>query len=147
MKLKKILENIDVLETKGDLEIDITNISSDSRKIFEGGMFFAIKGFTLDGTKFISQAIEKGAKAIVVESDFDIKNAKDDATYIKVQNIRKTLALAACNLNDNPSKKLKVIGVTGTKGKTTSTFMIKSILEKHGYKVGLIRKYCSLHWR
>lgn len=138
MKLSKVLENIEILESKGDLEIDITNIASDSRKIFEGGLFFAIKGFTLDGTKFIDSAIENGAIAIVVESDFDLSKVKENITYIKVKEIRKTLALTACNLYDNPSKKLKVIGVTGTKGKTTSTFMIKSILEKHGFKVGLI---------
>lgn len=138
MKLSKVLENIEILESKGDLEIDITNIASDSRKIFEGGLFFAIKGFTLDGTKFIDSSIENGAIAIVVESDFDLSKAKENITYIKVDKIRRTLALAACNLYDNPSKKLKVIGVTGTKGKTTSTFMIKSILEKHGFKVGLI---------
>ena len=138
MKLSKVLENIEILESKGDLEIDITNIASDSRKIFEGGLFFAIKGFTLDGTKFIDSAIENGAIAIVVEKDFDLAKVKENITYIKVDKIRKTLALTACNLYDNPSKKLKVIGVTGTKGKTTSTFMIKSILEKHGYKVGLI---------
>lgn len=138
MKLSKVLENIEILESKGDLEIDITNIASDSRKIFEGGLFFAIKGFTLDGTKFIDSSIENGAIAIVVESDFDLSKTKENITYIKVDKIRRTLALAACNLYDNPSKKLKVIGVTGTKGKTTSTFMIKSILEKHGFKVGLI---------
>ena len=138
MKLSKVLENIEILESKGDLEIDITNIASDSRKIFEGGLFFAIKGFTLDGTKFIDSSIKNGAIAIVVESDFDLSKTKENITYIKVDKIRRTLALAACNLYDNPSKKLKVIGVTGTKGKTTSTFMIKSILEKHGFKVGLI---------
>ena len=138
MKLSKVLENIEILESKGDLEIDITNIAYDSRKIFEGGLFFAIKGFTLDGTKFIDSSIENGAIAIVVESDFDLSKTKENITYIKVDKIRRTLALAACNLYDNPSKKLKVIGVTGTKGKTTSTFMIKSILEKHGFKVGLI---------
>ena len=138
MKLKEVLKGVEFLETKGDLEVDITNITSDSRKIFEGGLFFAIKGFSLDGTKFIEPAIEKGAVAIVVESDFDMKSAKGNIAYVKVENIRKTLAIASCNLYDNPSKKLKLVGVTGTKGKTTSTFMIKSILEKHGYKVGLI---------
>ena len=138
MKLKDILRNVEILETKGDVEVDITNITSDSRKIFEGGLFFAIKGFSLDGTKFIESAIEKGAVAVVVESDFDMKLAKENIAYVKVENIRKTLAIASCNLYDNPSKKLKLVGVTGTKGKTTSTFMIKSILEKHGYKVGLI---------
>lgn len=101
-------------------------------------MFFAIKGFTLDGTKFIDNAVEKGAVAVVVESDFDMTLAKDNITYVKVSDIRYALAIISDTFYGNPSKKLKVIGVTGTKGKTTSTFMIKSILEKHGYKVGLI---------
>ena len=139
MRLKDVLKDVEVLESKGDLEIDITNLGSDSRKLFYGGMFFAIKGFTLDGTGFIEVAIkERGAVAIVVESDFDMANCIENATYIKVENIRKALAVCSNNFYDHPSEKLKLIGVTGTKGKTTSTFMIKSILEKHGYKVGLI---------
>lgn len=138
MNLKELLKNVEVLESNGSLDLEITNIGSDSRKLSYGGLFFAIKGFTLDGTKFIDSAIEHGAIAVVVESDFDMQNAKKDITYIKVKDIRYTLAICGCNLYDNPSKKLKVIGVTGTKGKTTSTFMIKSILEKQGYKVGLI---------
>ena len=138
MNLKEILKNVEVLESSGSLDLEITNIGSDSRKLSYGGLFFAIKGFTLDGTKFIDSSIEYGAIAVVVESDFDMQNAKKDITYIKVKDIRYALAICGCNLYDNPSKKLKVIGVTGTKGKTTSTFMIKSILEKQGYKVGLI---------
>lgn len=139
MKLKDILKNVEVLETRGDLDVEITNLGSDSRKLSYGGLFFAIKGFTLDGTKFIETAVEdNGAVAVVVESDFDMSTCIDNITYIKVENIRKALALISNNFYENPSEKLKVIGVTGTKGKTTSTFMIKSILEKAGFKVGLI---------
>ena len=138
MKLENILKNVQTIEIKGNLDLEITNITSDSRTLSNGGLFFAIKGFTLDGTKFIDNAIQNGAVAIVVEKDFDMSTAKTNITYIKVENIRHALAITADNLYDHPSKKLKVIGVTGTKGKTTSTFMIKSILEKHGYKVGLI---------
>ena len=139
MKLKDVLKDIEILETKGDLEIQITNLGSDSRKLSYGGLFFAIKGFNLDGTKFIETAVkDNGAVAVVVESDFDMPTCLENITYIKVANIRRTLALASRNFYENPSEKLKVIGVTGTKGKTTSTFMIKSILEKSGFKVGLI---------
>lgn len=139
MKLKDILKEVEIIETKGDLEIDITNLGSDSRKLSYGGLFFAIKGFTLDGTKFIETAVKNnGVIAVVVESDFDMSNCLEDVTYIKVENIRKTLALVSNNFYGKPAEKLKVIGVTGTKGKTTSTFMIKSILEKSGLKVGLI---------
>ena len=139
MKLKDILKDVEIIEKKGDLEVEITNLGSDSRNLFFGGLFFAIKGFTLDGTKFIESAVkDRGAVAVIVESDFDMKNCLEGVTYVKVKNIRETLALASNNFYDHPSEKLKVIGVTGTKGKTTSTFMIKSILEKSGYKVGLI---------
>lgn len=140
MKLKDVLNNIDIIENKGSLEINITNISSDSRLIKENGLFFAIKGFSLDGTKFIPKAIENGATAIIVDETSDINSIpiSNNISIVKVKNIRKVLALSSCNLYDHPSKKLKLIGVTGTKGKTTSTYMIKSILEKHGLKVGLI---------
>ncbi len=139
MKLKDILNGVEILETKGNLDVDITNLGSDSRNLFYGGLFFAIKGFTLDGTKFIEMAVkEKGAVSVVVEEDFDMNNCIDGVSYVKVKNIRRSLALISNNFYGNPSEKLKVIGVTGTKGKTTSTFMIKSILEKAGFKVGLI---------
>ena len=139
MKLKDVLKDVEVLESTGSLEVEITNLGSDSRKLFYGGLFFAIKGFTLDGTKFIESAVkERGAVAVVVQEDFDMTTCLQEVTYIKVANIRKTLADCANNFYDHPSEKLKVIGVTGTKGKTTSTFMIKSILEKSGLKVGLI---------
>ena len=139
MILKNVLENIDIIERKGSLDIDITNISSDSRLIKENGLFFAITGYVLKGTDFIDSAIKNGATAIVVEPDVDLNSLNySNITFIKVDSIRKNLAICSCNLYDNPSKKLKLIGVTGTKGKTTSTYMIKAILEKHGYKVGLI---------
>ena len=140
MLLSKILENTDVKEKVNYLDLDITNIHSDSRKIKEGGLFFAINGFTKDGKEFIPSAIENGAKAVIVEPDVDISTLNLDSSIpvIKVSNTRRTLSIASCNFYDNPSRKLKLIGVTGTKGKTTTTFMIKSILEAHKLKVGLI---------
>ena len=140
MKIKDIFNNIDIIESVGSLDTDINNIASDSRVIEKNDMFFAIKGYDLDGTKFIPSAIKNGATAIVVDETCNLSdyNVPENVTIIKVANIRKTLAVASCNLYDNPSKKIKLIGVTGTKGKTTSTYMIKSILQKHGYKVGLI---------
>ena len=139
MILKDILKDSNIIDYKGNLNIEITNISSDSRLIKNNGLFFAITGYVLKGTDFIESAINNGAKAVVVEPDVDLNSLHyDKITFIKLDFIRKNLALCSCNLYDNPSKKLKLIGVTGTKGKTTSTYMIKSILEKHGYKVGLI---------
>lgn len=139
MLLKNILKNIDIIEYKGSLDIEIDDISSDSRIIKNNGLFFAINGFSLVGSDYIPDALANGAVAVVVELDVDLSKLKyPNITLIKVNNIRKVLALCSCTLYDNPSKKLKLIGVTGTKGKTTSTFMIKSILEKKGFKVGLI---------
>ena len=140
MKLKDVIKNVEGIKTYGNLETEITNITSDSRNIKPNGLFFAIRGYSLDGTKFINSAIENGAKAIVVDNSIDITslNLPDNITIVITKNIRYALAIFSCNLYNNPSHKLKLIGVTGTKGKTTSTYMIKSILEKAGHKVGLI---------
>lgn len=138
MKLKNLLTNIEIVNQKGDLEVEITNLHSDSRKIKQGGLFVAINGFAKNGIDFIPSAIENGAIAVIVEPDVDINSLNYNIPIISVSNTRKALAILSCNFYDNPSKKLKLIGVTGTKGKTTSTFMIKSILEHSGYNVGLI---------
>ena len=140
MNLKKILIGIDGLKAKGELDIEITGIESNSKNIKEGYMFIAIKGFATDGHKYINDAITAGAKAIMIEEGCDLKSIKLPAnvTLIMAKDTRIALAKCSCNYYDNPSKKFKLIGVTGTKGKTTTTFMIKEMLEKAGYKVGLI---------
>ena len=140
MNLKKILIGIDGLKAKGELDIEITGIESNSKNIKEGYMLIAIKGFATDGHKYINDAIKAGAKAIMIEEGCDLKSIKLPAnvTLIMAKDTRIALAKCSCNYYDNPSKKFKLIGVTGTKGKTTTTFMIKEMLEKAGYKVGLI---------
>lgn len=140
MLLKKLIQNLEIIKELGDLDLDISNIHSDSRKIKEKGLFVAINGFTKNGIEFIDNAIQNGAKAIIVEPDVDVDKLyrKYNMPIISVKNTRKALAIVACNFYNNPSKELKLIGVTGTKGKTTSTFMIKAILEEKGLKVGLI---------
>lgn len=140
MLLKYILNNIENIEIIGDSNIEIDNISSNSKEITSNGFFFALQGFNIDGTKFIPDAITNGAKAIALDSSTDIDSIDipSNITIVKMPNPRYNLAIASCNLYDYPSKKTKLIAVTGTKGKTSSTFMIKSILEAHGYKVGLI---------
>ena len=140
MKLKDVIKNVENVKVIGNLDIEITNITSDSRLVKPNGLFFAIKGFSLDGTKFIKSAIQNGANSVVIDdtTDIDTLNIPNNIPIIVVHDIRYALGIFSCNLYDNPSQKLKVIGVTGTKGKTTSTYMIKSILEQAGYKVGLI---------
>ena len=140
MELKKILSGLEGLKAKGNLDLDIKSIESDSRKIGENSLFVAIKGFDTDGHEYINNAIENGAVAVMVEEGTDLKKIKipEEITIIVSPNTRYSLAIAASNFYKNPSKKFKLIGVTGTKGKTTTTFMIKSILEKQGKKVGLI---------
>jgi len=140
MELKKILVGIDGLKAKGNLDINVNNIDSNSKNIKEGDMFIAIKGFSTDGHEYINDAIKAGAKVIMVEAGCDLKAIKlpSDVTLIMTPNTREALAICSCNFFGNPSTKFKLIGVTGTKGKTTTTFMIKEILEKAGHKVGLI---------
>ena len=140
MNLKEILVGIEKVKAKGNLELDVTNIDCDSRNIQENGMFVAINGFEQDGANYIPDAIQNGAKVIMVEEGTDIKKLAlpEEVTLLVVEDVRKALAICACNFYDNPSRKFKLVGVTGTKGKTTTTFMIKKILEKAGMKVGLI---------
>ncbi|MBP3597669.1 MAG: UDP-N-acetylmuramoyl-L-alanyl-D-glutamate--2,6-diaminopimelate ligase [Clostridia bacterium] len=138
MKLKNLLNNIEILNQKNFEDIEITNLHSDSRKIKQGGLFIAINGFSKNGIDFIPSAIENGAVAVIVEPNVDINSLEFNIPIISVTNTRKTLAMLACNFYDNPSKKLKLIGITGTKGKTTSTFMTKALLEEKGLNVGLI---------
>ncbi len=140
MNLKNILIGIDGIKAKGNIDIEINGIDSNSKNIKPGYMFIAISGFSSDGHDFIQNAIDNGASVIVAENTDKIKKANipDHITLIISENTRKFLALSSCNFYNNPSKKFKLIGITGTKGKTTTTFMIKEILEKAGKKVGLI---------
>jgi UDP-N-acetylmuramoyl-L-alanyl-D-glutamate--2,6-diaminopimelate ligase len=140
MNLKEVLIGIEGIKAKGNLNIDIKNITTDSRKVNEGDMFIAIKGFEVDGHEYIEKAIEKGANTVVVQEGYDYKNilCNENITLIMVPDSRIAEAVCASNFYGRPQEKLKVVGVTGTKGKTTTTFMIKEILEKQGKKVGLI---------
>lgn len=140
MELKQILQGIEGIKAKGNLDIDIKDITNDSRKVKKGTLFIAIKGFEVDGHKFIKDVVEKQASAIMVQDAKSIKEFTEieNLTIIVVPDTRKALAIASSNFYDNPASKLKLIGITGTKGKTTTSFMIKEILEKQGKKVGLI---------
>ena len=132
MELRKVLAGLENLKAKGNLDIDIENIESDSRKITNNSLFIAIKGFESDGHSFISKAIENGAIAVMVEAGFDIRTCPilENVTIIVAPNTRYALAICACNFYQNPSRKFTLVGITGTKGKTTTSFMLKKILEQ-----------------
>ena len=140
MKLANILVGIEGLKLRGELDTEITGIESNSLKIKEGNLFIAIKGFSTDGHEYVEKAIENGAIAVMLDTKFDIKslNIPKETIVILAEDTRKASGIIACNFYGNPTKKMKLIGVTGTKGKTTTTFMIKEILEKAGKKVGLV---------
>jgi UDP-N-acetylmuramoyl-L-alanyl-D-glutamate--2,6-diaminopimelate ligase len=146
MKLKEILVGLDKIKAKGDLDVEIPNISSNSKEVSQGDMFVVINGFESNGASYIDEAINNGAKVIMAQDDIEkeaILKIPEGITIVLVENVRHALAISACNFYKNPSRKFKLIGVTGTKGKTTTTFMIKDILEKQGFKVGLIGTICT----
>ncbi len=135
MKLNELFKDIKYTLVKGDMELEINDIVYDSRKAIPGVMFMAIPGSEVDGHDYIKDAIKNGAKVILVSKDIEIK---ENVTIIKVKDTRHILAKLAMRLFKYPQSKLKTIAITGTKGKTTTSFMIKKILEEAGYKCGLI---------
>ena len=135
MLLSKIFKDTGVKVSK---DIDIKNITSDSRNVEKDSLFVAICGFELDGHAYIENAIEKGASAILINEE-RYEEFKDlDVVILTTENTRFIMGKIACNFYNNPSKEFKLIGITGTKGKTTTSFMVKKILEESGKKVGLV---------
>ncbi len=135
MKIKKLLEKMEYNLLSGDLDTEISTLVYDSRKVEKGSVFVCISGSVRDAHEFIPDVIAKGAAAIIVEKDVAIT---EGVTYIKVDNTRLALACMSAAYFDYPAEKLKTIGITGTKGKTTTTYMVKSILDSSGIKTGLI---------
>ena len=135
MKLEKLLNNIEYTLLNGSIDTSVKDIAYDSRNVLEGYAFIAIVGNNVDGHDYIDSAIDKGASVIIVSKDVNISS---DVTVIKVDDTSKILSRLSMNLFDNPQKKMKTIAITGTKGKTTVSFMIKKILEVAGYRCGVI---------
>ena len=138
MKLSKICEEIKYTLLQGSLETEVRDIIYDSRKIAPETMFVCMVGAVTDGHKYIPDAIEKGASVIVLEREEEAAQIPENITVLKVESARLALALMSAALFDYPARKLVTIGLTGTKGKTTTTYMIKKVLEMAGKKVGLI---------
>lgn len=139
--LKDLLAKISYQVERGTIEKEITAVVYDSRKVTEGCMFICIEGGTVDGHSFAADVVAKGASVLVVTRDVSARLeglAPDDLTIIRVADSRYAMAFISAAYFGNPADKLKVIGITGTKGKTTTTYLVKSILEHAGHKVGLI---------
>ena len=135
-QLKDILYGVSLQEVAGRTDVEINNIVFDSRKVKAGDLFVAISGTHVDGHQYISQVIEMGAKVIVCEVAPSSK--PDDVTVVKVDNSAKALGIAASNFYGNPSKKLALIGVTGTNGKTTTVTMLYKLFRAMGYNAGVL---------
>ena len=134
MKLKELLADVTVLKTNADMELEIADVAYDSRKVQPGGMFVAITGFATDGNRFIPMALEKGASVIVTA-----KEPEGEIPYVLVDSDRLALAYIGRNFFSNPAEAMQMIGVTGTNGKTSSTLLLKHVLEVvKGAKVGLM---------
>ena len=141
MKLSKLLTNVKPIACKGDVDIEIKGVNIDSRKIENGHLFIAMKGTQVDGHKFISKAIELGAVAILLE---DMPEVLDDkVTYIQVASTEEDAGKVATMFYGDPSHKLKLVGVTGTNGKTTIATLLYRMFQEFGYKVGLLSTVCN----
>ena len=135
MKLISLLEKLEYTCLQGSTDQEVKNVIYDSRKVEEGSLFVCIRGAVVDGHKFVPDVVAKGAKVLIVEEAVE---APEDVTVILVKDTRYAMAFISAAYFGYPAEKLKTIGITGTKGKTTTTYMVKSILENAGYKVGLI---------
>ncbi len=135
MNLRKLVEKTEYQLVQGNLDVEVVNIENDSRKVTEGTLFFCITGAVSDGHQYAKEVSEKGACVLVVEKEVEVT---ENVTVLRVENTRYAMAMISTAFYDYPSDQLKVIGITGTKGKTTTTYMIKSMLEAAGHKTGLI---------
>ena len=136
MILNKIIENIDVIEIIGNDKIEISDIQFDSRQIAKNSLFVAVRGYNVDGHSFIEKAIELGSSVILCEEL--PQNINNKITYIKVNDSSDTLGKIAANFYNNPTSNLRIVGITGTNGKTTIATLLYKTFKKLGYKVGLI---------
>ena len=136
MKVEKILHDIEYKLIQGSVETEFEKIEYDSRKVSKGDAFVCVTGFKTDGHNYVESAIKSGATVIFCERE--LENIDESATVIQFENTRKALAHISAEYYGRPSERMNVIGVTGTNGKTTTTFLVKSVLDKIGHKTGII---------
>ena len=141
MKLNELLKNVEVLNILGDTEVEITGVNIDSRKIEGGHLFIAIPGTQTDGHKFIPKAIEQGAVAVLCE--YFPNRREPGVTYIAVESTEDNVGKVATQFFGDPSNKLKLVGVTGTNGKTTIATLLYNMFRKFGHKCGLLSTVCN----
>ena len=140
MKLNEVLKNIHPIKIVGDAEVEITGVNIDSRRIKAGHLFIAMKGTQVDGHQFIAKAIELGAKSILCE---DFPEPVAGVTYVQVASTEDAAGKVATLFYGDPSRKLKLVGVTGTNGKTTIATLLYNMFRKFGHKVGLLSTVCN----
>ena len=141
MKLIELLKNVEVLNTFGETEVEITGVNIDSRRIEAGHLFVAIPGTQTDGHKFIPKAIELGAAAILCERMPE--EHAEGVTYVVVESTESVVGIVATHFFGDPSRKLKLVGVTGTNGKTTIATLLYNMFRKFGHKCGLLSTVCN----
>ena len=141
MKLSDLLKNIVTISITGDAECDIKGVNIDSRKVADGHLFIAMRGTQVDGHKFIPKAEELGAAAILCEQLPEEK--KQGVTYVQVADTEDVVGQVATTFYGNPTSKLKLVGVTGTNGKTTIATLLYNMFRKMGHKCGLLSTVCN----
>ena len=141
MRLQELLKNIKPVTIVGDVETEITGVNIDSRRIKEGHLFIAMRGTQVDGHKFIPKAIEQGARAVLCEEM--PATLADGVTYVRVESTEDAAGKAATIFYGDPSRRLKLVGVTGTNGKTTIATLLYNMFRKMGHKCGLLSTVCN----
>ena len=141
MKLNEMLRNITPLQVIGDAEMEIKGVNIDSRKIQHGHLFVAVKGTQVDGHQYIDKAIEQGATAVLCETL--PQTLAKGVTFVQVADTEDAVGKVATLYYGDPSKHLKLVGVTGTNGKTTIATLLYNMFRKFGYKVGLLSTVCN----